>query len=203
MKKGRDPFRSLLVRISSNLKESEWKSMSANYEIPATISSKFTIATDFFNWLIQRTELSSTNTEVLKQLLGEIGREDLINTIKEFEGESLEERLAKLSVTKGNEVVKYKYVRDLPPSIINELVIRLEPELPGKDWKAFGEKIKAEVPKIKKWDAELDKGRSAVEAMLRDWEVSDEATLSRLSNVLKQLGRDDICTALDLTRITQ
>jgi len=77
----KDPFRVNLVKISRELKDSEWNDMASMYEIPGGIKQNFKQAIHFFDYLLDTYSKPIVINE-LQQLLKDIGRENLLQYLK-------------------------------------------------------------------------------------------------------------------------
>jgi hypothetical protein len=80
-----NPFRQLLVRISSNIRPNEWKNCADRFDIQVVRKERFTAGFDFFWWMYENGSIGPKNLDPLKEQLRIETRTDLIAYIEEYE----------------------------------------------------------------------------------------------------------------------
>jgi hypothetical protein len=76
-----DRFRELLASLSLQLTQTEWRTMCQFFSISPAISEGFHSAFDFFLYLENAAQISSSNVKVLRQLLERLNKQKLVETL--------------------------------------------------------------------------------------------------------------------------
>ena len=84
-------------------------------------------------------------------------------------------------------------LRDQPGGIILGLHKLLNPEGPN-NWKALASELGVDYSLTRNFEESIN---MATSEMLHHWSTSNDATLDRLYQALRKLGRDDACTFLE------
>ena len=78
------PFMKLLMNISMDIQHEEFECMKFGLEIPAGLAEKITHIRDLFSYMQRRCLLSKCNLDRLVELLGSVGREDVVRKVLRF-----------------------------------------------------------------------------------------------------------------------
>ena len=78
------PFMKLLMNISDDIQDDQFKSMKFALEIPAGLAEKITHIRDLFSYMQRMCLLGERNLDLLVELLERVRREDVVRKVLRF-----------------------------------------------------------------------------------------------------------------------
>lgn len=168
-----DPFKAMLLKLSENLKRDNVAKLTflCGHKIGRKKCEEIESGIQLFELLIQRAEIGPDSTEYLRKLLDDIGRQDLLKIIDDYEQGSTPDDLPD-----REELEKINIATDV---LVEQL---------GKKWRQYGRKLNISDGKLEGIEEKHPRSlEEKVREVIKEWKKlrKEQAKVEELIEALR------------------